>query len=71
MIEGIGQLDEGWRSGVRDNGAKTELFPGTSEGGILGGQPNISPPANDVELIERADEPEPEPKPEVAPPPAT
>lgn len=29
MIEQIEELDEGWWSGVGENGAKSGLFPGT------------------------------------------
>ena len=43
LIEEIEKLDEGWWSGVGANGAKTGLFPGTSEGSILCGQPNVFP----------------------------
>ena len=35
LIEEIEKLDEGWWSGVGDNGAKRGLFPGGSEGEVL------------------------------------
>ena len=34
LIEEVEKLDEGWWSGVGDNGAKRGLFPGESERGV-------------------------------------
>ena len=76
LIEEIEKLDEGWWSGVGENGAKHGLFPGGSVKEVLDDRfLTVPPPANYVEETAQADEqepeyePEPEPEPEAAPPP--